>query len=166
MSIPLHELASQRAMRLAFCYHCQTLTKVEIWDGPPAADPWLQEWINEHMHGMSVDQHPGGRVFLKEASQFDHSGAGDRFEEQAIEEVRAELSKANQEVYDIRDGLRYDAVKCHRKHGQPHFPGKPCIDYQSDSKRVGVQKGSVTKGMFHYVCTFCPYSSSIQSSMS
>lgn len=154
------DLLSNKAMRIAYCYHCRSLTRVEPYEGPPEYDVHLQRWIDEHLHGMSVDDHPGGRVFIKDASQFDHEGAGSAFEEQAVEEVRAELAKANQEVYAYRDAVKEDAVKCHRKHGQPHWPTKPCPDYRSDDKRIG--RTNVPKDFQQYVCTYCPYNETVR----
>jgi hypothetical protein len=161
MSVPLHELSSKKALRIAYCFHCSSLTKVEPYEGPPEYDIHLQRWIDEHLHGMSVDDHPGGRVFIKEASQFDHSGeAGGAIEEQMVEEVRAELAQANLEVYAMRDGIKEDAVKCHRKQGQPSYPGKPCRAYKDDSKRVG--RNDVPAEFQQYMCTYCPYEETVR----
>jgi hypothetical protein len=160
MGIPLHELSTPKAMRIAYCYHCQSMTKVEPYDGPPEFDQHLQRWIDEHLHGMSLDDHPGGRIFIKEASNFDHSGeAGSAIEEQMVEEVRSELAEANLEVYAMRDSVKEDAVKCHRKHGQPHYPVKLCADYKAESKSLG--RKDVPEQFRQYQCTYCPYEETV-----
>ncbi len=160
MSIPLHELSNHKALRIAYCYQCKTMTKVEPYEGPPEYDQHLQYWIDQHLHGKSPDD-ARGMVFAKDASQFDHTGmAGDAIEEQMIEEVRAELAQANLEVYAMRDGLKYDAVVCHRKHGQPSWPGKLCADYQADQKRVG--RTDVPEQYQQYLCTYCPYEETVR----
>jgi len=160
MSVPLHELSSKKALRIAYCFHCNSLTKVEPYEGPPEYDAHLQRWIDEHLHGMSIDDHPGGKLFTKEASQFDHSGeAGEAIEEQMVEEVRSELAKVNLEVYAMRDSVKEDAVKCHRKHGQPHYPQKGCPDYRSESKALGRQ--DVPEQFRQFQCTYCPYEVSV-----
>jgi hypothetical protein len=157
---PLHELSSRKAMRIAYCFHCHSLTKVEAYEGPHEYDQHMQRWIDEHLHGMSVEEHPGGRFFTKEASNFDHSGeAGDAIEEQMVEEVRAELAQANLEVYAMRDSVKEDAVKCHRKHGQPSWPGKPCVDYRGADKALGRQ--DVPEEFRQFQCTYCPYEETV-----
>lgn len=153
------DLASSRELRLAYCFHCNSLTKVEPYQGPPEYDVHLQRWIDEHLHGMSVEDHPGGRVFIKDASQFDHSGAGSAIEEQMVEEVREELARVNLEVYALRDSVKEDAVKCHRKHGQPHWPTKPCQDYKNADKALGRQ--NVPEQFRQFQCTYCPYEESV-----
>lgn len=164
MSVPAHELANSKALRLIYCFHCKTLSKVEPYDGPHQYDVHLQRWIDEHLHGMSVEQHPGGRILRKDASQFDHSGSaageGDAFEEQIMEEVRSELVAANVEVYALRDSVKEDAVKCHRKHGQPHWPTKPCADYKADSKSLG--RKDVPPEFRQFQCTYCPYEETVR----
>lgn len=148
-------------MRLAYCYECQTLSKID--DAPtqnPDDDYLLQDWIDRHMHGKHIDDHKGGRVFNVDTEQqgLEESKAMDAIERKAVEEVRAELAKVNAEVFNYRDELREEATKCHRRHGQPHAPGKMCIDYRSDSKRLGSKK---TFNELAYLCTYCPYTSSI-----
>ena len=160
MNLPMHELASRKALRLAYCYHCNSLSKVEPYEGPPEYDIHLQRWIDEHLHSMSLEDHPGGRVFVKDASQFDHSGeAGGAIEEQMVEEVRSELAQANLEVYALRDSVKEDALKCHSKHGRPSWPGKPCVDYQDDIKRIG--RSDVPAEFQQFQCTYCPYEETV-----
>lgn len=159
MSVPLHELSSSKAMRIAYCYSCHGLNKLDTYEGPPEYDVLLQRWIDEHLHGIPVDLHPGGRVFVKDASNFDHSGAGGAIEEQMVEEVRAELAAVNLEVYAMRDSVKEDAVKCHRQHKQPSWPGKPCIDYKTESKSLG--RKDVPEEFRQYQCTYCPYNETV-----
>lgn len=146
-------------MRLAFCYECSTLSKID--DAPsttPEHDYLLQDWIDRHMHGRHIDDHKGGRIFPVVTGDVEESEAMDAIERKAVEEVRAELAKVNAEVFNYRDELREEAVKCHRKHGQPSAPGKMCIDYKSDSKRIG---SKATHNELAYLCTYCPYTSSV-----
>ena len=159
MSVPSQaDINSRKALRIAYCYQCQSLSKVEPYEGPPEYDAHLQRWIDEHLHGKSPDD-ARGMLFAKEASQFDHtgseSGEGDAIEEQMVEEVRAELRQANLEVYALRDSVKEDAVKCHRKHGQPHWPTKPCPDYRSESKSLG--RKDMPEQYRQFQCTYCPY---------
>lgn len=161
MSVPMHELASRKSLRLAYCFHCKTISKVEVYDGPPAYDVHLQRWIDEHLHGMSLDDHPGGQLFVKDESQFDHAGAaGEAFEEQVIEAVRSELVKANMEVYALRDSVKEDALRCHSKHGRPSWPAKGCPDYKDSSKRIG--RADVPDKFQQWTCQYCPYEETVR----
>jgi hypothetical protein len=147
-------------MRMAYCYQCNTLTKLEWYEGPPDYDVFLQHWIDDHLHGKTPDD-ARGMIFRKDPSQFDHSGAGSNVEEKMVEEVRAELAVANLEVYALRDSLKEDAVKCHRRHGQPSWPGKLCGSYRNDDKRVGRTK-NVPKDYQRHLCDFCPYEETVR----
>lgn len=157
-------------MRLAFCYvdTCRTLSKLPDYEGNPDHDSALQDWIDRHMHGLHIDTHPGGRLYQMDDEQegitrtVSTRGGVETLsamEAAAVQEVRAELAKVGIEMNDYRNELRIDAVKCHQKHGQPSHPGKLCIDYQSDSKRLG--RKDTPKDKRIYLCTFCPYESSV-----
>lgn len=159
MQIPDLSSPTRQTVRIAYCYQCETLTVVEPYEGPPEYDVHLQHWIDAHLHGKTPDD-ARGMLFVKEPSQFDHSGAGSAIEEQAIEEVRAELRKANLEVYALRDNVKEDAVKCHQRHGQPHWPHKLCGDYKDDSKRLG--RTDVPPRFQQYQCTYCPYEVTVE----
>src|SRR5512140_57806 len=137
-------------MRLAYCFECRTLSKVGDFGGTnPEHDGLLQDWIDRHMHGRTLDEHKGGRIFAYDFSAANierrayNPVSGFESEElsamelAAVQEVRAELLKVNQEVFDFRDEVRMDATTCHIKHGQPSWPGKPCIDYHAGSKLLG-----------------------------
>lgn len=124
-------------------------------------------------------RHPGGRVFVVDVKQagldkfvrtrinprtgrteqISEPMELDKLEMQAVEEIRKDLLKVNQEVYDYRDELREDAVKCHQRHNQPEAPGRPCIDYRAPSKLLGRSGGPQSERQA--LCTYCPYTSSI-----
>lgn len=169
-------------MRMCFCYVCRTLTKIDDFkdrDGKPGTNPdhdvVLQDWIDRHMHGLALDDHPGGRVFPfdDEQSHLSRAGVGhrlpedprftnvpaDSIERHAIEQVREELAKNHIDMADYRDELKDDATKCHRSHGQPSYPGKPCIDYQAANKRLGSKRMPST--WQKWLCTYCPYETTV-----
>lgn len=148
-------------MRLCYCYRCKTLSKIDDYTGTrPEYDGLLQDWIDRHMHGLTLDDHPGGRVWAFEVGQgVEQSPLMDMIERKAVEEVRADLAKVNQEVFEMRDEVKQDAVACHLRHGQPSWPGKPCIDYQAGAKILG--RRNAPKEHRVYLCTFCPYESSV-----
>jgi hypothetical protein len=157
-------------MRLALCLYCKTLSKIEDRHSEdPGYDPLLQDWIDRHAHGLNLDvepgstydAHPGGRLYQLDTGNV--TGANDEalsaIERRMVEEVRAEVAKANQEVYDLRDEVREDAVKCHLLHGQPSYPGSPCSDYQHSSKLIG--RRNTPERFRQYTCTYCPYESTV-----
>jgi hypothetical protein len=146
------------------------MVRLSDHQGRPEHDVVLQDWIDRHMHGMAVDDHPGGRIFTYDVEQENINrnvvtkdgrviGEMDNDEMKAVQAAREELRKIGQEVNDYRDELRYEAVRCHQKHGQPSLPGKPCIDYQAESKRIG--RKDVPKESRQHLCLYCPYESSV-----
>jgi hypothetical protein len=161
-------------MRLCFCYSCRTLSKIDDYDGgyhddgEPISDHLLENWIARHMHGLSEDDHPGGRVFPFEGRDIEVEGGrldGVRVDvANEIEAVRSELSRAGVEVQALRDELREDAHSCFIKHKRPMYPDRKCIDYHDDAKwlgrriKVDGERINVRQG---YLCSFCPYETAV-----
>lgn len=148
-------------MRLAYCYKCKVLTRIAdappIAEIEPQADRPVDDWRQQHMHGLTEDTHPGGQIFPIDSSNLDTAG-----EERVIGEVSKALQDARLEVVDYVDGLKEDAVKCHRRHGQPSWPYKMCADYHDDSKRIGYAKREDRDPAQKYLCDLCPYDVAIQ----
>lgn len=167
-------------MRLAFCFLCRKLERLNDFDGLDFNDPrshendvLLSNWIERHMHGKHVDDHPGGRIFPFDDSRENvsremligeggsaHSALGlEALESQAVEQVKKLLADQQMEVMEYRDQLRDDAAKCFNRHGNPEWPGKPCLDYQAKDKRLG--RSNIDKKFQQYLCTYCAYQSSV-----
>lgn len=157
-------------MRLAYCARCECMSKLPDFTGRTEHDASLQDWIDRHMHGFTEDEHPGGQLFTYDVQQSDIDrrvvtedgrfiGEASADEMEAVQAARSELRKIGKEVDEYRDELRIDATMCHRKHGQPSFPGKPCIDYRSEKKLIG--RRNLPKDALMYVCTMCPYQVSV-----
>jgi hypothetical protein len=164
-------------VRLMYCYLCcfiELLDDFEVDFKDPRStehDVLLSNWIDRHLHGKTVDEHPGGRMF-----SFDDSRAGidtdiargpggtthidfDIFTEQAVQQVKKELQNNQMEVMGYRDQLREDAGNCFIRHGNPEYPGKPCIDFEAADKRLG--RKNTPKKFQQYLCTYCAYTSSV-----
>lgn len=165
-------------MRLAYCYLCRKLERLDDFEidfnDPRSAehDVLLSNWIERHMHGREVDDHPGGRLFpfddsrenvdtslrLTDGATLDIDGVA-ALEMQAVQEVKKKLQENQMEVLEYRDQLREDAGVCFNKHGNPEFPGKPCIDFECAEKRLG--RKNTPKKFQQYLCTYCPYTSTV-----
>ena len=89
----------------------------------------------------------------------DQERALERIEGEAVISLQSELQRQTQQVFEYRDDLRDEAAKCYLRHSSPSYPGRGCIDYRDDSKRVGRTK--VPAKLQKYLCNFCPYSSTI-----
>jgi hypothetical protein len=145
--------------RLLFCYTCRTLTKVPAkphHTTPNEHDHALNEIVERHQH-HEVPEHnrKGGRLWATDQKTWDSMDV--------VTEVRKELMAHQVWIEEYRDTLMEDAAKCHRKHGQPEWPGKPCIDYKTDKKRIGGPLGrrSLDLNQLQYMCTYCPYESTV-----
>lgn len=172
-------------MRLAFCYLCKTLERLDDFaidfnDPRSAENDVLQvNWIERHMHGREVDDHPGGRIFpfddsregvsstmpilkgtdLKSTGLYRDSSGMEVLEMQAVEQVKQALADQRIEMNEYRDQLREDAGQCFIAHHNPEFPGKPCRDYQAGNKRLGLK--TTPRPYQQFLCTYCPYESSV-----
>jgi hypothetical protein len=157
-------------MRLCYCYHCHTLSKIADYEGEyredsqPLNDVLLENWVQRHMHGFSEEQHPGGRVFAFVGRDIEVQGG--RFDGRGVpvanevEHVRTELARAGQEVFELKDELKEDAHKCFLRHKRPTYPDRKCIDYHDDSKWLGRKEhieGQTLAVQQGYLCSYCPY---------
>ena len=164
--------------RLAFCLRCDQMSKITDYKGNPDYDVVLQDFIDRHLHGYHPDEtgpgkpHPGAMLFQVEERQsdIDRHVVSDRTGQQlrdesgdlvelsaneieAVQVARKELRKIGHEIQDLRDELKFDAIVCHRQHGQPSLPGKPCRDYQSEAKLIG--RKNTPKELRQWLCTHC-----------
>lgn len=169
-------------MRLCFCYHCRSLSRIDDYDGDyaedgePLNDHLLENWVQRHRHGLDTsvepgttrDAHPGGRVFPFEGRDIEvHDGRLDGVKvvvANEVEQVRAELAKAGVEVFELKDELKDDAQKCFIRHKRPQYPDRKCIDYHTDSKWLGRRErleGQTFNVRQGYLCAFCPYETNV-----
>lgn len=146
--------------RLVICYDCGTLTKI----GPPPdsrEDGELFRVVREHQHLDRGEHDVHMQLFPTSAKTWERLDVTTEF--------RKELLANQIYVQDYRDQIGEDAVRCHKQHGQPEWPGKPCIDYKSDVKRLGLGLGkklSISMARrdpqnLQYLCTYCPYDSTV-----
>lgn len=171
---------------MAFCLLCRDLERLDDFDGLDFNDPrshendvLLANWVERHMHGRVVDDHPGGRIFSFDDSRENvsremnqmagtdlkatgvvHDALGLKaLEMEAVTQVKRVLADQQIEVMSYRDQLREDAAICFNKHGNPEYPGRGCLDYQASDKRLG--RKNTPKQFQQFLCTYCPYESSV-----
>lgn len=142
-----------KAPRLLQCLDCTKLIKVPSEDDDPRNDA-LDDVVRRHQH-QEIPEHlrKGGNLVKIPQDTWDLLG------EETV--INSALEKLKWEADAYRDQLREDAGRCFRQHGNPDVnEGRHCIDYNTDSKRLGVTKGR-PKDQQLYLCQFCPYTSSI-----
>jgi hypothetical protein len=145
--------------RLVMCYDCGTLTKIApAPDTPEDIEAFRVVRDHQHMERGPHDVH----MQLFPTSQ----ATWDRLD--VTTEFRKELMANQVYVAAYRDQVGEDAVKCHQQHGQPAWPGSPCIDYKSDAKKLGGGLGRRKSiallrdpQRLQYLCTYCPYESTV-----
>jgi hypothetical protein len=151
--------------RLLLCKDCGVLTKVPgaPHNGfvPDGGWPELDHIVAQHQH-TEIPEHKrkGGMLFPTTQKTWDTLDP--------TTEVR-KWALANQVwISEYKDTLMEDAGKCFRKHHSPEFPGKPCIDYKTDAKRIGAPSGNKRsialddkRGKLQFLCTYCPYESTV-----
>ena len=144
--------------RLAYCYECGVLARLDDRKGNDSdIDPIGQDWIDRHMHGIAQADHKGGQWFDVDDAELGTDWQSSEPVRQAREALK---TKANVDVYDLRDEVKDDALHCFAKHGNPAWPGKKCRDYKSDSKRLGSK--NTPKAYQRHMCDFCPYEETVR----
>lgn len=145
--------------RLVVCYECATITKLAPYVGPPAGDRELERCVEMHQH-LNLGPHDVHMHLMPTTQEtWDHLDP--------VQDLRKEALANGIWIEEYRSQVSEDAVKCHQAHGQPSLPGKPCIDYKDDSKRLGgglpvkVSLRLRDPAKLQYLCTYCPYESTV-----
>lgn len=168
-------------MRLLFCDLCKTLEEIPDYEGEMEVDPLVEDLVRRHNerdpmgHGGRDIRHSPMRIAVIEPTEHmtsDQVWAADR------ENILKQLNEQNKKVgfsswaYESLNTWQEDAMTCFRRHRRPDIGnGKPCIDFWSDSKRIGrpteigkqVLKENAKLGTGDpHLCQFCPYFSGVQ----
>lgn len=140
--------------RLAYCSECKSLSRLDDRKGnDPNIDPEAQEWVRRHWHGGRTD------AAFFDCPDLPVTGWHNSPHVAEAKEVLARQSN-NYEVYEFRDEVKDDALRCFAKHSNPSWPGSPCRDYRSDDKAIGLN--DTPKAFKRYMCDFCPYEESVR----
>lgn len=167
-------------MRLLFCNLCKTLEECPDYEGPLEIDPILEDLVRRHNERDPMGH--GGRdlraspMRVAVIAPTEHK-TSDEVWETDRENVLKQLNEENKKVghaswaYEALNTYAEDAMKCYNRHRRPDLGnGKPCIDYWSESKRIGrpsvmgrtMLKIAPKKGTSDpHLCQWCPYYSTV-----
>lgn len=145
--------------RLFVCLDCSTMTRILPYMGPPEHDQDLEKCVRSHQHLEKGPHEVRFQLFQTTWATWEHLDP--------VEELRKQFEANGVWIQEYRSQVGEDAVACHRKHNQPEYPGKPCIDYKTDAKRLGgglsvrVSLKLRDPAKLQYLCTYCPYESTV-----
>lgn len=173
---------SETTMRLLFCDFCKTLEEIPDYEGSAKIDPLVEELVRRHnerdpmAHGGRDIHHSPMRLVKIEP---DGPRTSDEVWEKDREEILKRLNMENKKVgmsawvYEAMNTYAEDALTCYKRHHRPD-EGSPCIDYWSDSKRIGrptaigkqVLKEAPKTGVADpHLCQWCPYYTVVQTNV-
>jgi hypothetical protein len=161
MSVPLLGKPDEEQIRLLVCRTCKTVEELPDYDGDPADDWFLNEFVGKH-------QRPEPHIGLLLRFPFKYW---------IVPTIRAEILTQIQDgsqgldvfgtqFYDTKMNFSMDAMTCYGQHNRPKGQ---CPDYKSDKKllKPGTDKerkdaklgkyGQTGKKV--YLCDFCPVKS-------
>jgi hypothetical protein len=139
--------------RLAYCSECKSISRLDDrLDPDPDNDPVGHEWVKRHWHGGRTEAAFADCPDLPD--DWSHSQHVTQFKEALLS------NNPHYDVHELRDEIKDDALSCFRKHDNPSYDGRRCIDYHSDAKRLGV--GELPAAARRYLCDFCPYEESVR----
>jgi hypothetical protein len=152
-------------MRLLYCNACRTIDEVPDYEGSDKVDPLVEEVVRKH-NVKDPMTHGGGQYSPMRLMKIDDlEWMVDR------EKVVKLINESNKQVGmdpwvgESHNTFLEDANKCWRQHRQPK-EGEPCIDYWSESKRIGrptAEGRAALKENYKlgtkdpHLCLWCPY---------
>jgi hypothetical protein len=154
-------------MRLLHCDICKSVDEIPDYSGSDEVDPLLEKVVMEHNRRDPMG-HAGKHLTalpMRLATVDDMDYAYSR------EDVMKKLLVGSKDVGfepwvgEAHNTFSEDALKCWNQHRCPK-EGSPCIDYMSDSKRIGrpTQEGRDFRkanpeigAQDPHLCQWCPY---------
>jgi len=148
-------------LRLLFCAFCKSIEELPNYVGPPEQDVVLDAALAPHQ-----DRHP--HALERSGALFSMSEQGwnnRQVRKTTIEQVWSALGVEqgplglDPEFYASKNTFVEDANKCFVRHNR----SIPCVDWKSDSKRIGnpTKKGWDAGQVKVYLCQFCPVASKV-----
>lgn len=143
--------------RILVCYDCQTSHRLDDYEGDPEHDRELEHYADLHHHtDIPETARRGGQLYLVSTEDEEKLRADPMGN-------RSELMQQQAEQPAIAEYYKDQALKCFVRHGGPSYPGRPCIDYHDDSKKIGTAyEGKLGKTAQIYLCDLCPYEITVQ----
>lgn len=131
--------------RLLVCRTCQTMNRMQDYDGAVEFDMELAEVIRIHKERSPLPPESHMAQLFRVSD-----------EEAAILDVESKLvetlSKEQLFIKETRDDLKVEALRCFDKHNRP---GGDCPDWKDESKVIGFKKG-IPPDKRRYLCEYCP----------
>jgi hypothetical protein len=161
-------------MRLLHCNVCRTVDEIPDYSGGDEVDPLVEKVVMEHNRrdpmghgGKHLTSLPMRLAFVDD---LEYAYGKDDVLKKLAEEGKA--VGFDPWVGEAFNTFAEDALKCYSTHRRPDYgAGKPCIDYMSDSKRIGrpteegkavlKQNEKLGAGDPH-LCNWCPYHTTVQ----
>lgn len=150
-------------MRLLLCHRCATLEELPDFDGHPTNDVFLEDMVRRHNHEQIVIPDEFKVIRIDTNDWLLHR-------DEIIKKINQEAKTTGFDgwVYEAVSTYKEDALKCYSRHSRPT---QGCIDYWSDSKRIGrptdIGRAAV-KDQYKlgetdpHLCQFCPVHSFVQ----
>ena len=163
-------------MRLLHCQACKSIDEIPDYEGKEEVDPLVERVVLDHNKRDPMAHGSAATLPMRLAHVDDGAWLNDR------ENVIKELNRTGMELgfdpwpwaSESHNVFKEDAMKCWNQHRNPELPGKPCIDYMSESKRIGrptaegkaVLKENVKLGKTDpHLCQWCPYQTTVLTEM-
>jgi hypothetical protein len=162
-------------VRLLHCGACKTLEEIPDYEGSQEVDPLVERVVMEHNRRDPM-AHAGKHLTTLPM----RLGVVDDMEyAYQREDVLKRFMEEGQNmgmtpwVGETLNTFQEDALKCWNQHRQPK-EGSPCIDYMSDSKRIGrpTQEGRDILAQNYklgakdpHLCQYCPYHSVVETAI-
>lgn len=153
-------------MRLLLCRKCRTLEELPDYDGPPEYDRTLEHLVQEH-NKKGFEEHQGNVATLMKVEDRDW----EHNREAILQRMRGTSSDGGfgePWIKEAHNTYREDALRCFSNHGRPK---EGCIDYWSDTKRIGrptPEGRAVVKNLYKlgerdpHLCQWCPVHTYVQ----
>lgn len=158
-------------MRLLHCGVCKTVEEIPDYEGAEDVDPLVEKVVMEHNRRDPMAHGGGEKLPMRLAQVDDLEYAHSR------DEVMKRLMEDSKEVGmdpwvgEAFNTFSVDAGKCYNQHRRPDYgQGKPCIDYRSESKRIGrptaegklaIKENAKLGAKDPRLCDWCPYQSTV-----
>ena len=150
-------------VRLLFCHTCQSVDEIPDFDGPAQYDHLLEFRTRQHAF---ADGRPHRGILGRAENK--RSAISAAIDQMANMVVPGSGTGLGQQMYDLRDNYRAEAMQCWKAHNRT----SDCDEYRSDPKRLWIDTRAERKaeGLTTnrderpnvWLCDHCPVHSVVQ----